>query len=368
MVLGERLELARKAIGYKQPEASAKSGIGVSSISEFEHSKREPSFSQLSRLAEVYKKPLDFFFSDSLPVENIMLWRDAPKDEQERKETEAKFRLLCQQYLRLELCTGEVRQTNLPKPENVIPEKFSYRQAESFAKEVQKKLSLGDIPAASIKQILEEKYYIKIFHLDIHGSAISIKSDEFGMAILLNKKSKSWRRNFDLAHELFHLLTWEVFRSDSPDIQPSEYEEKLANTFASRLLLPTDVVKDRIDAVIEKEGGLSINILDEIAREFQVSLKALLWRLISLYNKPREAIEEYIDKAEKTQRIRPPRKSDGPDELPERYCSLAIKALRIGNLSLMQFAKYMGISYKKAQEYVTEDGDFTDEKISISVA
>ncbi|MBA7715445.1 hypothetical protein ES703_124491 [subsurface metagenome] len=34
----------------------------------------------------------------------------------------------------------------------------------------------------------------------------------------------------------------------------------------------------------------------------------------------------------------------------------------------MQFAKYMSMSYRKAQEYLTEDEDFKDEKISISVA
>ena len=34
----------------------------------------------------------------------------------------------------------------------------------------------------------------------------------------------------------------------------------------------------------------------------------------------------------------------------------------------MQFSRYMGISYRKAQEYLVDDEDFTDEKISISVA
>jgi molybdenum-dependent DNA-binding transcriptional regulator ModE len=42
--------------------------------------------------------------------------------------------------------------------------------------------------------------------------------------------------------------------------------------------------------------------------------------------------------------------------------------LRDGKLSLIQFAKYMGISYKKAQEYLMDEEDFTDEKISIPVA
>ena len=228
---------------------------------------------------------------------------------------------------------------------------------------------LGDIPSASLKQILEEKYYIKIFHLPFHGSAISTLSENFGTAILLNKDSKLWRRNFDLAHELFHLLTWGVFRVDgSRSDEPSEYEEKLANAFASRLLLPTDTVKDRIEAAKSNGHEVSFDALDEIAREFGVSLEALLWRMLYLYNKPVEEIDKYIEQAKKVKTSRPLRRSDEPDKLPERYCSLAIRALRESKLSLMQFAKYMDLSYQQAQQYMAEDEDFTDEKVSISVA
>jgi hypothetical protein len=63
-----------------------------------------------------------------------------------------------------------------------------------------------------------------------------------------------------------------------------------------------------------------------------------------------------------------PRESDKVESLPERYCDLAQRALRNGRLSLMQFAKYMGISYKKAQEYLTDEEGLTDEEISIPVA
>jgi len=108
--------------------------------------------------------------------------------------------------------------------------------------------------------------------------------------------------------------------------------------------------------------------LDEIAREFGVSLEALLWRMLYLYNKPVEEIDKYIEQAKKVKTSRPLRRSDEPDKLPERYCSLAIRALREGKLSLMQFAKYMDLSYQQAHQYMSGDEDFTDEKVSISVA
>ena len=42
MNIGNRLKIARKTIGYNLEKASEKSGIGQSSISEFENGKREP--------------------------------------------------------------------------------------------------------------------------------------------------------------------------------------------------------------------------------------------------------------------------------------------------------------------------------------
>ena len=238
MDIGERLSKAREAIGYTQKKVFELTGISTPCLSDYENNKREPRFSDLSRLAEVYKRSIEFFLTDKLPAEPIMLWRDGPSNIEETKETEAEFRRFCQQYRKLELCTGETRKAVFPQPEVANPDQFSWPQAESFARKIHNDLCLGDIPSASLKRILEERYYVKIFHLEFTGSALSTVSDEFGPAVLLNSRNVSWRRNYDLAHELFHLLTWSIFRVKSRE--PSENEERLANFFASTLLMPED--------------------------------------------------------------------------------------------------------------------------------
>jgi len=367
MQIGERLRIAREAIGLTLEQAANESRIGASSLSEFENNKREPKFSYLSKLADIYRRPIEFFFAESLPPDELMLWRQRPNSG--KGKTEARFRQLCEQYHKLEVLTGELKKVSLPQPDVTKASKFSYQQALLLAKKAQSRFQLGDTPSSSLKQVLEERFYVKIFHLDFAGSAISTKSDIFGPAILLNVNNKAWRRNYDLAHELFHLLTWHVFRAaDSQNDEPSEFEEKLANAFASRLLLPTDSVKERIEAYAGADGKVTFEAMDEVAREFGVSLDALMWRMIDLYNKPAEEIEQYLVKVKATAFRRPERKSDTPDILPERYCSLATRALNEGKLSLMQFAKYMGISYKKARQYLVVHEDFMDEKVSIPIA
>lgn len=366
MNIGERLRIARKAIGYTLEKASQLSGICTTSIHAFEHNTREPKFSQLSKLADIYKKKIEFFLTDTPTIERVMLWREKPQSEEETKETEGKFYQLCQQYRDIEVLMDEVKKPKLPVPDITESERFDYDQAELFAKEVQEKFRLGDVPIASLKQILEEMYYIKIFYLNFPGSAISTISEEFGPSILLNAKNKQWRRSYDLAHEMFHLLTWNIFRPQSK--AESEHENKLANAFASRLLMPEESIKDRVKEKVDNEGRISLDQLDDIAREFDVSLMALIYRIATVFSFRKEETERYSNAAEKYMKFLKPRQSHEPNKLPERYCDLALRALREGKLSLMQFAKYMGISYRKAEEYLTDDEDFTDEKISISVA
>lgn len=366
MNIGQRLKLARETIGYTQKKVSELTGIGGSSISEFENNEREPKFSQLSKLAEVYKRSVDFFLTDSLPKEPIMLWRDGPDDADEMKETEAEFRRLCQQYHKLELCTSDIRKAVFPQPDVVNPEQFSWLQAESFATKVHNYLCLGDIPSTSLRKILEERFYVKIFHLEFTGSAISTVSEDFGPAILLNRRNVHWRRNYDLAHELFHLLTWNIFRVKKTE--PNGIEEKLANSFASNLLMPEESLRPRIATLVDKQEQAPLDRIDDLAREFGVSLDAMVYRISTLFRIKKDDTEQYLAAAKQLAKCHKPRNSEKPETLPERYCDLAQRALRNGRLSLIQFAKYMGISYKKAQGYLMADEDFTDEKISISVA
>jgi Zn-dependent peptidase ImmA (M78 family)/transcriptional regulator with XRE-family HTH domain len=369
MDIGTRLKSAREAIGYTLEKVEKESGIGVSSLSEFENEKREPKFSQLSRLAEIYKRNIDFFLTDNFIADPVMLWRDGPNHTEEKKETEMEFQQLCQQYHKLELCTGEIHKTVFPQSDITNSEQFNWPQAELFARKVQKELCLGDIPSTSLKKILEERYYVKIFHLDFPGSAVSTNSQEFGPAVLLNrdKKTKQWRRNFDLAHELFHLLTWHIFRTKSKEA--TDIEEKLANFFASTLLMPEDF-SVKVRAIMAEKEKITFDEIDNWAREYEVSFDAVLCRIASIFRMKKEDTDKYRSAAKNWATFHKHRESDEPEPetRPERYCDLAQRALKEGKLSLMQFAKYMGISYKKAQEYMTEDEGFTDEKITIPVA
>ncbi len=142
---------------------------------------------------------------------------------------------LAEQFHRLEQVCGNPRPCALSSAEG-CSETFRYSDAERLAHQLRKSYSLGERPACSLLSVLEEVCRVKVFHLPFErsGTAACTLSDRFGAAILLNSNNIRWRRNFDLAHELFHLLTWNIFRQGDSLKESSEQEEKFANPFLSQ--------------------------------------------------------------------------------------------------------------------------------------
>ena len=359
MDLAERLKSARKDAGFTQQQVAERSGIDDSSLSAFENGRSEPRLAQLDKLAEVYHLPLRYFFEDSEPKPQLVMWRNKPAN---NTEVEAEFLQLCRQYRQLEIWTNEVGETKLPRLDK-SKNGFGYPQVQEMAFEAHRVMGLGDRPGQSLYWVLEEVFGVKIFHLDLGpaGIAACAVSDDSGEAILLNKKCSRWRRNHDLAHELFHLLTWQRFGHGEGICEPSPQEERFATCFAGNLLLPTDVAKAAIYKVADSEGNVPFSELDKVAREFDVSLESLFWRMQFLFNWDESRTQELVDKAREY--VKTAQRESGPEPplFPECYRALAIRALQSGNISTGRFAKLMRISRMEAECYIAgKEADYAD--------
>jgi len=363
--ISERLRYARERAGLTGSQVREKAEIGESSLSEFENGRREPSLSQLQKLATAYRRSISFFLGEGPVPEEAVLWREKPIPES--ADLEARFLRLCEQYHNLEVWTDEEIPVCLPEA-TVKRERYSYGHAESLAKRVRDQLELGDRPGLCLLPVLEEICGIKVFHLSFEptGTAASTKSQTFGAAVLLNAGNVRWRRNFDLAHELFHLLTWDTFRRADPrqtisSFCASDAEEKYATCFASNLLMPSDVVRTAVTGKI-REGRLGLEDLSGLARQFDVSTEALIWRMsfLRLLSADDQGIKALIQRARALAPTMEQRRDTEPSTWPERYRALAIKALRHGAISIGRFAEYSGISRHSALRYV--EGEVTDDE------
>ena len=297
------------------------------------------------------------------------MWRERPTD-QDAAEIEGKFLRLCEQYRNLEDWTGEAVDCTLPEASGNA-ESFDYTQVERLARAFRSHFDLGDRPAFSLLSVLEDECGVRIFHLDFEptGTAASSVSDRIGRAILLNAKNVRWRRNFDLAHELFHLLTWRVFRTegDPRTAIASKLEESLANAFASHLLLPTDALREAIGEAKRSGGALRHSDLFDVARQFDVSVEALLWRMTRVFGRDPETTRKDIQACRDLAAAFETRTDTEVSSRPSRFKSLVARSLRDGKISTGRAAEYLGISRRAAMR-LDEPEDVTDDEVSLSTS
>ncbi|AQT67223.1 Putative PBSX repressor [Anaerohalosphaera lusitana] len=351
--IAEKLKHLRISSGLTQKQVTDRTGIDDSRLSEYENGRSEPRLGILAKLADVYGVTLDSLFSAQIEPELRVLWRNEP---QNKRDIQQEFLTYCRQYHQLEMWTNSKVEKKLPYPE-ISARRFHYQEVADLAAETRSLMGLGNRPGQTLFSILQEVYGVKIFHLDLEdaGIAACTVSEEFGPAIALNCNCPRWRRNHDIAHELFHILTWEHFGHSSEQLVLTDQEEKYATCFAGNLLMPEETVKAAVNKATDDSGKVSFNRLEMIAREFDVTLESLIWRLHYVYNFDLDETKSWIERSKNLVQKRARDKGEKPELFPERYKALAIGALLDGQISIGKFARFMQISRSAAKDYLSNE-------------
>ncbi len=144
-------------------------------------------------------------------------------------------------------------------------------------------------------------------------------------------------------------------------------EEKLADRFAAALLLPETPLREAVDRRTKSEQRISVGSICELAKDFGVSIDALVWGMHEVYGwRDQEATKSLIARVRNLARPYEALTADDQEnvsELPDRYRRLAIQALRSGEISVGRFAEYMGLRRWEAMKYADEA--LGDETISL---
>lgn len=161
----------------------------------------------------------------------------------------------------------------------------SYEKVTSLAEGLAETWNLGEIPAVKLRGFLEKGLGMLVLRVkadhDISGAACRLP--QFS-SLLINRDEPSYRRNYDAAHELFHLLTWETLppsHQESPSIgaPPRPRKEQLADAFAAGILMP----QRSLAPLWKKRGPTPVTEwINKTAPKFHVSGKAIFYRLLNL--------------------------------------------------------------------------------------
>lgn len=347
--IGERIKLAREALGLTQKELADLTGLpAAQTVSEIEHDRRELRPSELVQVARVLHTQVDVLLGLAMTsTEAAVLWRRSGENSNKRRE--AQLRARAERYAQLERWCGEESAKLLWQV------KFDFstagpQQASALADDAGRSLNLGSIPSATLLRTLEENYGVKVFwdHLteetDGDCSAACARGD-FGAAILLDASEVPWRRNFSLAHELFHLLTWDSSNASTGGSATRTWPgkmETLADHFAGCLLMPDSALSERFAARM-RDGKITYIELVRLARDFGVSTHALLIRLRDL----RHITQSEVDRLRADETFRRVDRNSWVDVEPvntpfsSRYIELAYTAFQQGTIGVSMLAKYL---------------------------
>lgn len=370
------LKKERESLRLTLKEVSKKMGFAHYQIlSNMESGRRKIKAWELVKLAQIYSRDIDFFFKPEEEKEEYkILWRN-PRENVKKEETKRKFLTFCKKYRDLLMLLGEREQENKELFLNIVGNNLksqnSFEYVTKLASDYSVLYKLGSRPACSLVKILEEKINIKIIHLDLdQGISGGSTIGDFGMAILVNANDVPWRRNFDIAHEFFHLITWDIFSPEEIYVEDKHGKnkiEQLANVFASAFLLPEDELRNEFRKIV-KDNRISYLSLIGIAREFDVSIEALLWRLVNLNLIEKPAVKNELEKGnikDIDRRSRYKYRIGEKPYLSERYISLAIKAFQMGKISKAKFAEYVEKKFSEIPSFLQKYGYNESEDYSV---
>ncbi len=362
-IIGGHVRSIRRRSGLTQTELANEMGFkSKETISQIERGDRDLKAWELAQLANLLSVEMnELLRSEERQPDPIVLWREVPKNK--KKLSEAAFIKRCQDYALLEQLSGIQIGRELPQKKTSI-ESISYEEANVLANEIRREFNLGGRPAREIEKTLENGYGVKIWHSELDEGSAASTIGPFGYAILMNSNEAPWRRNYNFAHELFHLITWE---SIPPKIikkktENWEYIEKIANVFASTLLLPADAVTEEFERNIT-DNKLAYGDLIGIARNFDVSTEALLYRLVNLKRLDKKNVEDLLSDRlfRDIDRATMAPNWWEPPEIPERFVRLAFIAYQKGRLSKSKFAEFLDTSLidlpQTLQNYGLSDRD-----------
>ena len=277
---GDRLRLARLYNGYTIDELAKKVGITAQAESQYEIGKIVPQFDKMLSLSEVLNFPVQYFLKgeDLGIVSGSSYFRSLMKTPKKyRTEQKTKVEFLAKLYSVLDDYV-EFPKLNLP---NEVEE---YETPQEAADYLRCYWNLSDKPITNMLRLLEAQGIIvtsfETHTPDIDAFSQFFKSSEksFYIVAYSNNKNSAARINFDLAHELGHIMlhTWS---DDIENITREEFKakEKAANDFAAAFLMPADSFSNDI-----RFYSSEIQYYIELKKKWHVSIAAMLHRACEL--------------------------------------------------------------------------------------
>jgi XRE family transcriptional regulator, fatty acid utilization regulator len=285
-----RLKALREERKLSQDQLAAMFGFkDRQTVSAIETGERRLSADELLLAVTKLGKPLEYFTDPFMLVgEGQFSWRQTGASEASLKDFEQKAGRAIAAFRKFAPEVG--RAPDLLRPSLRLSKQSSFEDAMAAGDRFAGQYELGDVPADQLANVMEGKLGILVLMVDaitgISGAACRVNDLD---VVLINRHEVAGRRNFDLAHELFHILTWETMPPEHVEdaseggvaghvkgAPKKSRTEQLADNFAAAVLMPRTALVSR-----GPWNNDLVKRLNKAAAELRVSATALKWRLVA---------------------------------------------------------------------------------------
>lgn len=276
----ERLKEARLFRKMTMAELAQIVGINKQAISQFENCKNSPEPMTLRRIADALKFPYSFFVeADPTSTVGNTYFRalySSKKKDLAAQQVKAKYLAKIHSVL-----ATKVKFKPLNLPDFVADKTITI---EEIAMRTRQHWDLGDAPISNMVSLLERNgIIVGEFATDsreIDAFYQYYEEDDYPTycVILGTDKRSFYRRQFNCAHELGHILLHERY-SDLNEIDRDEFREREdeANAFAAAFLLPAKAFGNDVAAYPNRLGHYI-----ELKKKWNVSIMAMIMRAYAL--------------------------------------------------------------------------------------
>lgn len=356
-LIGKRLKALRDQRGIDQDTVAEMLGLGSRQIvSNIETGERRVKADLLLTMTEKFGVDFDYF-TDAMRLEGEgkFNWRraaDVAADKLENYERRSGRWIAA--YRELSRRTGKV--IPLIRPQLPLDKLSTFAEAADAGERFAQEFKLGNVPSARLSEVMEQKLGILVLMVDaedgISGAACSLP--ELG-AVMINRREVKGRRHFDLAHELFHLMTWDRMPPErSEALDGKSHVEKLADHFASAVLMPRWLLED-IDwrSLI---GPALPEAINARATALGVSADALRWRLAFTGLLAQKTAKEIPSAALKHNGGNQAARSDVPPLYSRAFLAVVVDAIEGGFISARRTAGLLDTTIERLAELIAAHG------------
>lgn len=288
------LKWARERSGYTVEAIAAFLKKDVSIVNDWELGERAPTYVQLEKLADKYKRPIAIFFFPEPPEEPNIAENLALRSS-DNTPLEPRIHILLRQAYARQLSLMELNFGTNPMEMKIFRDLQARPtdSAKELAQQARAYLNISITTQAKWKSSTEalenwrdriEEAGIFVFKEAFQDDSIDgfcLIHDEFPV-IYLNNSRPSVRQIFSLFHELGHLLLGEngitrsnifhggIFRGDA-----TEEIEDFCDQFAGEFLVPSDDFENRLNF-----SNYNDKTIEELAHYYKVSRPVILLKLV----------------------------------------------------------------------------------------